>query len=368
MKRSYLIAGALALAAAGWIASGQLAGETPPKTGRKPPADLTAAETLPTVRVRSQRATWRTVETTLRGRTEAERKVQVKAETHGRIVEFAADEGDDVEAGDVLARLSAESRPAVLAEARALREQRRIEYEAARKLSEKGFRAENQLAAAKAALEAAEAAVARAQVELANTTITAPFDGIVGERMMEFGDYVEPGDPILRIVDLDPILVVAQVSERDVGRLWTGGPARVRLITGERVEGTLRYVAAEADSATRTFRVEVEVANPDGAVPDGVTAELVLPLERTLAHRVSPAVLTLNDDGVIGVKTIGPDERVAFRPVQIVGETTDGVWLTGLPEEVTLITVGQEFATEGQRVRPIDEATLDPLDAARGAS
>ena len=79
-----------------------------------------------------------------------------------------------------------------------------------------------------------------------------------------------------------------------------------------------------------------------------------------IAHRVSPAILTLTDDGMIGVKTLGPDNRVRFHPIQIIGDGADGVWLSGLPNRITLITVGQEFVAEGQTVRPIDEADLPP--------
>lgn len=373
MKRSYLIAGALALGAAGWIASGQLDGGAPAQQAQKPPADLSAGERVPTVRVRSQQAEPYTARVVLRGRTEAVRKVEVKAETHGRIVALGAEEGARVAEGAVIARLAEEDRPARLAEARALRDQRRLEYEAARRLSEKGFRAETQLAAAKAALEAAQAALAGVQVELDNLAIRAPFEGLLEHRAAELGDFVEPGDPVARLIDLDPVLAVGQLSERDLGRLSLGGPAEVRLISGETLAGRVRYIASEADPATRTFRVEVEVANPEGAVPDGVTAELVLPLETIAAHRISPAILTLTDAGAIGVKSLGPANAVEFHPVRLLGDSDDGVWIAGLPARVTLITVGQEFVRAGQTVRPIDERTLAPYvpegaEAAGGAS
>ena len=360
MKRSYIIAGILALAATGWMVSGWIGESDRPKTGRKPPADLSLAETVPTVRVRRQSAEPHTLEVILRGRTEAMRKVDVKAETHGRIVELAVAKGDRVEAGDAIARLSPEDRPARLIEATALREQRRLEYEASRSLSKKGYRAETQLAASKAALEAAKAAVTRAQVEVRNTVIRAPFDGVVSDRMAEMGDFIDKGDAIARILDLDPVLAVAQISERDMGRVWVGGPAQVTLVDGSQIDGTVRFIAAEADTTTRTFRIEVELANPTAAIADGLTAELRLRLGMIAAHRVSPAILMLTDDGVIGVKTLGMGNKALFHPVRIIGDGPDGVWLSGLPDRVTLITVGQDFVTEGQSVRPIDEATLAP--------
>ncbi len=361
MKQSYVIAGVLALAAAGWVVSGQVGPDDGiQKPARKPPADLTAIQIVPTVRVRTAFATQHRAEVILRGRTEAVRKVDVKAETYGRVIELKVEKGDRVEKGAVLARLSPEERPARLAEAKALREQRKIEYQASDRLSKKGYRAETQVAGAKAALEAAEAAVARARVALRNTTIRAPFDGLVVARAAEIGDFIDKGDPVVRIIDLDPVLAVAQIGERDRGRVAVGAPAWVTLIGGRRVSGKVRFVTAEAEPTTRTFRIEVELPNPSAEIPDGITAEIRLPLGDVTAHRVSPAILTLTNDGTIGVKTLGPDNRVRFVAIQIIGDGTDGIWLSGLPERVTLITVGQEFVTEGQIVRPIDEADLAP--------
>jgi multidrug efflux system membrane fusion protein len=360
MKQSYIIAGVLALAAAGWVASGQVGQDGRPKAARKPPADLTATQTVPTVRVLRSIAQPRQTEVILRGRTEATRKVDIKAETYGRIIELKVEKGDRVEKGAILARLSPEERPARLAEAKALRKQRKIEYEASLRLSKKGYRAETQLAGAKAALETAEAAVTRAQVALRSITIRAPFDGLVVARGAEIGDFIDKGDPVARIIDLDPVLAVAQIGERDRGRIEIGAPARVTLIGGREVSGEVRFVTAEAEPTTRTFRIEIELPNPTAEIPDGITAEIRLPLGEIKAHRVSPAILTLTDDGTIGVKTLGPDNRVRFRPIQIIGDSIDGVWLIGLPERVILITVGQEFVAEGQIVRPIDEATLTP--------
>lgn len=350
-KRSYIVAGLLTFGAAGWIASGQLTDGGAAPEPRKPPADLSAADVTPLVRVRQQAAEPRVREVVLRGRTEALHTVEVKAETHGRVVEILVTRGARVERDQIIARLAPEDRPANLAEAEALLEQRRMEHVAAVRLSKKGFRAETQLAAAKAAMEAAAAAVERARVELANTEIRAPFGGLVDDRTADRGDFVEKGDAIARIIDLDPILVVAQVTERDVGRLKAGIEGRARLVTGQEVTGTLRFVGATADAATRTFRVELEVANPEGRIPDGITAELRIPLEKAMAYLVSPAILTLTDQGVLGVKTLEADGTVGFHPVRILDSGPGGMWVAGLPEQTTFITVGQEFVAVGQAVR-----------------
>jgi multidrug efflux system membrane fusion protein len=368
MKHSYVIAGILAAGAAAWIASGQIAGSGGAPEARKPPAQLDAAERLPLVRVRRQTARPRVSEVVLRGRTEAWRTVEVRAETQGRVIELPVGRGDRVDGGQIVAQLAPEDRPAKLKRAEALLEQRRLEYRAAEQLSKKGFRAETQLAGAKAALQAAQAEVEYARLALDNTAIRAPYEGFVEERMIDIGDFVEKGDRVARVVDLDPILVVAQVSERDVGQLEVGAPGQARLIGDREVRGKLRFIGAMADPATRTFRVELEVANPDRKIPDGVTAEVRIPMDRIMAHLVSPAILILTDDGVLGVKTLEADDTVGFHAVRILENGPGGMWIAGLPEQTTFITVGQEFVSAGQRVQAVDEELLERSGAGGGTS
>jgi membrane fusion protein, multidrug efflux system len=359
MKRSIIFAVLLAVAAILWVASGQIGDGGAQPEAQKPPADLSALDLAPLVRVRVSSAEPHAVIDLLRGRTEANRLVEIKSETDGRITEVTVADGTRVSAGDVVAKVSAGDRPARLAEARALLAQRRIEFEAARKLSEKGFRAETQLAASQAELEAAEAAVKIAEVELSYTAIRAPFDGVVDKRLAELGDFVDRGDPVARLVELDPMLIVTQVNERDVLRLAVGAPGQARLMNGREVTGHIRHISAVADEATRTFRVELEVPNPDGAISAGMTAEIALPLSEVMAHRISPAVLTLADSGEIGVKAVDADSRAVFHPVQIVDTDHRGMWVVGLPDEITLITVGQEYVGDGEPVRAVSESEIE---------
>ena len=359
MKRSVIFAALLAVGATAWVVSGQFDDNAAEPEPQKPPADLGALDEAPAVRVRPSRAQTHAVVDLLRGRTEANRLVEIKSETDGRIIELTVDDGTTVKEGEIIARLSPGDRPARLAQAKALLAQRKIEYEADRKLSEKGFRAATQLAAAEASLEAAEATVKLAEVELAYTLIRAPFDGVIDQRLAELGDYVDRGDAVARLVELDPMLIVTQVNERAIQRLAIGAPGGARLLTGQTVEGRIRHISTVADEATRTFRVELEVANPDGAISDGMTAEIALPLSQIQAHLVSPAILTLSDSGLIGVKAVDADSRVVFHPVSIVDTDNDGVWVSGLPEEVTLITVGQEYVSDGEAVRAVSESAIE---------
>ena len=369
---SVTIALAIAAVAVLWVASGQYLGSAEPEA-RKEPAKLAELSEVPEVRVATQTAKARTDTLRVQGRTRADRKVMVQAQTHGRIEELLVEKGDVVEQGEVLAQLSQEDRPARLREARALLEQRRLELEAARRLNDRGHRSDTQLAAARAAFEEAQARVEQARSALDDTTIYAPFAGRVGETMAEVGDFMTSGRELLRLVDLDPLTIVGSVNERRVAQIATGTEAEAELVTGEQVTGTVSFVAREANDRTRTFEIEMDVPNPDGELRDGVTAQMTVPLKERVSHFVSPSILTLNDEGQVGVKVLDDDNRVRFMPVDILADKPDGIWITGLPETVTFITLGQNFVTLGQQVKPVTEADVSqrlentPLDLPQGA-
>lgn len=345
------IAAVIAFIAIAWVLSGQIGANEKPAT-RKPPHNATVV--VPQVRVAWFDADERVNALIVNGATAASRKVDLRAETIGRVIAVGAEKGAVVAKGDAIVRLAPDDRDARLSDARALVRQRQIEADAARQLQQKGFRPDTAVAASDAALEAARAQLARIELDIARTVLRAPFAGTLDRRPAEIGTYVKEGDLVATLIDLDPILVVAQVSERDIGKLALGKPGQARLITGETVEGTIRYIATAAEAATRTFRVELAVPNADRWLSDGVSAQLRLPLPPTRAHRVSPALLSLGDDGSIGVKSVNDDGRVIFHAVSIAGDGPEGIWLSGLPPRVRLITVGQEFVKPGQRVQPIE--------------
>ncbi|WP_417430042.1 efflux RND transporter periplasmic adaptor subunit [Kiloniella sp.] len=366
MKVSYLLAFILAVGTAGWVMSGQLSdssetGEAGQPEIKKPPVNLSVDAKIPSVRVQSQTAVPYTRYLTVRGRTEALRTVEIKSEASGKIIDLAVNKGDTIEAGKLVAKLDVNERSAKVQEFKALQEQRAIEYKAAKRLSQKGFKAETKLAASKASLESAQAELRRAQVDLSNTLIPAPFTGVLNNRTVEIGEYVDVGDTIGTIVDLSTILVVSDVSERLVPFISVGHTAKVRLITGQIIEGKVKYIASMADATTRTFRIEVAVPNPEFKIADGITAETVLTLNSMQAHKVSPGILTINSDGAIGVKTLGPNNIIEFREASILENTTNGLWLGGLPKDVTFVVIGQELIKDGQEVKAIDADTLKEL-------
>lgn len=344
-----LLAAGVCIATAAWLGSGYL------NAPEKKTINQSAENRRPyAVQVRVSVAEQREDIARVFGQTQAGRRVDIRAELDGRVTDVAVERGASVAAGALLIRIAPDERNAQLAEARALLAQYQAELEATRILVSKGNRAELDITAARARLESARALVARIEVELARTVVRAPFAGVIETRAVEIGSYLRAGDPVATLIDLDPIRIIGSISEREVGRLTVGKNARARLLNGQTLTGKIAYLATVADSATRTFRVEIEVPNPKNQIVEGLTTELQLPLGNITAHRISPAILNLNDEGRLGVKIVNAEQKVEFFPTQIVATSPEAMWISGLPPRVSLIVVGQDFVNPGQSVRPVE--------------
>lgn len=330
----------------------------------------------------------------LRGRTEAARQVTVASETSGLVVSEPIRKGAFVQAGALLCQLDPGTREATLAEARArlaeaegrvpeaqasvieanarVREAE-INVNVARELSEDGFASETRLISAEAALEAAKAGVQRASTgvasaqagieaaqagvaaaerEIERLNISAPFAGLLESDTTEIGSLMQPGAPCATIIQLDPIKLVGFVPETNVGQITVGAMAGARLATGEEVVGEVTFLSRSADELTRTFRVEVRVPNADLHISDGQTAEILVATEGRTAHLLPASALTLDNEGTIGIRVVGDGNIARFLPLTVMRDTVDGIWVTGLPETVDVIVVGQEYVTDGVPVVP----------------
>ncbi|WP_170437918.1 efflux RND transporter periplasmic adaptor subunit [Ruegeria arenilitoris] len=359
-------------------------------------AEASDASAVQAVGVVALRSTAREIDSAvlLRGETKAIRQVEVLAETTSTVISEPKRKGTFVEAGDLLCELDPGSRPAQLAQAKAAKleaESRVPEAEArleeaharvaeaeinliaARKLSETGFgsetrriaaeaemstakagikAAEAELKATEAGIEAAEAAVSAAELELDRITIEAPFQGLLESDAAELGSLMQPGSLCATVIQLDPIKLVGFVPETEVNRVTVGAPAQAQLVTGLQVEGRVTFLSRSADETTRTFEVEVTVPNPELLIRDGQTASIRIAAEGAKAHLLPQSALTLNNEGQLGVRTVGAGNIVDFVPIRLLRDTADGVWVGGLAETVDIIVVGQEFVTAGVVVAP----------------
>ena len=331
----------------------------------------------------------------LRGETAAARLVEVRSETSGQVVNEPLKKGTTISQGEVLCKLDPGTRQATLAdavaslaeararvpetqakldEAKARLAEAKINFNAANKLSEGGYASETRVASAEAAVRAAEASIAsatagfestrskiqsaEASVAIANKEIerislTAPFDGILETDTAELGTLLQPGALCAKIIQLNPIKFVGFVPETELGRIIKGSTATAKLINGQEIQGTVTFVSRSADQTTRTFRVEIEADNAELSISTGQTSEISIASDGTQAHLLPQSALTLDDSGTLGVRTVNEKSQVVFFATDLIRDTMKGVWLKGLPKRTNVIVLGQEYVTDGVKVKQV---------------
>ena len=292
----------------------------------------------------------------LRGTTQAARHIEMRAETSGRVVSQPLPSGTAISEGQVLCELDAGVLEAQLAEAKAQLANAAANNNVASRLAESGFGAENSAISASAALESARARVLSVERQLSQLRIAAPFDGVLENDSAEIGSLLQPGGLCATILALDSIKMVGYVPEIDVINLSVGQLAGARLLSGREVIGKVTFIARSADPLTRTFRLEVTVDNDDLSILDGQSAEIGIAFAGEKAHLLPQHVLTLNNEGTLGVR-IDDNSEARFVAVDIIRDAPEGFWLTGLPPEVDVIVTGQEYVTDGRAIAVTKQET-----------
>jgi len=306
-------------------------------------------EKIITVRASEFEAEDKTYFLTIRGRTEVEKKVMLKPKTSSTILK-KLDKGSFVKKGQTICTLDPENRSAALDEAVANKTKAQLQYDAIKQLADEGYRSENAVATADAALKGAIARVEMATNELNNTKINAPFDGYIEDVLVEVGDLISPTQPCAKLMQLDPITVAGEVTEKNIELITENQLVDVKLLDGSNLKGKIDYVSKSANPSTRTYKVEALVANREGLIREGLTADMKVPLKNVKAHLIPSYLLSLNDLGDLGIKIVNQN-IVRFIAIQIIEDTPEGIWVAGLPSSVTIITVGQEYVMDGQKIK-----------------
>ena len=286
----------------------------------------------------------------VRGRTEAARTVSVRSETAGIVAATPAVEGTYVTRGTVLCRLNVDAREASLAQARAALRSRELTRQATEELAAKGYRSQTQVLQDLANLDSARAALRQAEIALEQTNIRAPFNGVFDRRDAEVGAYLAPGQPCGTMIELNPLLIVADLPETEAGKFKVGAQAVATLVSGDALNGVVRYIAQDADPQTRTYRVEISAPNPRLTARSGLSADVRVSAGQGPAHLIQVSSLVLDSAGRQGVRYVDEGNVVRFAPLTLIEETAAGAWVAGLKGSVRVITVGQSYVAEGQKV------------------
>ena len=407
MKKSIFIASFILLVVVGWIGSGQftdvnaqddtsLSTESSNETIEK----VVVEDTGNKVEVKEFNFSQIDQSIELQGQTTHNKKIDVKSETTGNIIDIAFKRGDKVSKGDELIKISIENRKELLNSAKKdldrlnkeleLNEQNKInrlsqnkeliklyeiEFASAKQLIDKGLSSKSKLSLASFNLANARsdqedilitfeseqssigAQIANVKSQLKNieldidkTIINSPFSGIISDKMIEESEYITPGNIMFTIIDLNPIKIQGYLSEFDVNKVSLGTKAIIENTNSLKKNGIISFISPSAETSTRTFEITIEADNADLSFKSGITTKITIAGSELKAHKIPPSILTLQDDGTVGVKAVNDENIVIFYPTISVKDTVDGIWVSGLPDKVNLIVTGQEYVAVGESV------------------
>jgi membrane fusion protein, multidrug efflux system len=348
-----------------WVATGEFSSvgsaqneaQAPAETAEQPKAALRTVAVITPPRLQHARAI------RISGHTEAEKRVTLATRVMGVIESLPVKQGERVERGDLVMRLDASDKEAAIRMAESVVTQRQAEASAAERLVAGGNAPKLQADQARATLATAKSQLETARAELAQYEIYAPYNGLIDRVPVQRGSTILAGAEVATLINLDPLLAIGEVSERDLRYLKLGNEADIKLVDGKTVKGTLRYISRDASSATRTFRIEVAIPNEDKALPAGMTAEITLLADQTDSVMLPRSVVTLSSDGDLGIRAVDKDNKVVFFPIDLVDDTPNGLVLAGIPADARVIVAGQDLVTEGSEVKPVeaDAATIKKL-------
>ena len=366
LRGSHLVSLAILAGIGGWMFTGELieGGQADPNA--ETIADRQAKLTNNAFRVRivELQPSERTRTLSIRGRTQAESMVSVRAETGGTVETRAVEKGQMVKPGDLLCVIDKGVRQTQLDQAKAVLRQAQEDYDANKLLVERGFATNTKLRGLKAALDTAVAQLATAEQDMSRTEVRATVSGQVQTPYAEVGDNLRTGDVCVTLMETNPMLFSGQVPEREIGAIKPGMSASVNLISGDTVGGTIRYISPVADANTRTFNIEIEMPNPERKLLDGMTATADIDLDPVEAYQINPSWLTLADDGQIGVRSVSTQNKVQFNPVKIIAMDEKQAWVDGLNPGLRVITLGQNFVAAGEEVEPLTQQQMEALEKA----
>lgn len=364
-KAHRLIALIVLIVAGIWVGTGKFSSvgseaEDKAEADAQAPAEVVTARTVAAV---APIFTDYAREIRLSGVTQADKQAMLAARSAGIIASLGAEQGMDVAADTLILQLEGADVIAGVETAKAALEQAKENLAIGEALFKRGSLAEFELTSRRAAASAADGALAQAKAALDRLQLKAPFAGTVDSVTVEVGEFVQPGAPIATLLSLDPIVVKAEVSERDVGFVSAGSRAMVRLVNGVEMEGLIRHVAMQASQATRTFAVEVALPNADRKIPSGMTAEVRLYADKQEAVFVPRSIITISDTGDLGLRVVGDDKIAAFAKVDILDDSEQGLVVTGVPKDKLVIVAGQDLVSNGDKVEVTEMTVAQAAEA-----
>jgi len=366
LKSSYLMAGAVALAVAGWMLSDDLFGKAD-GTASQDTASSTSTSTAPAVTAKNGLPETGLLETGLlvsavevknqpitriiraSGVSKAKFEITVSAKVGGQIISLNAIEGNDVAAGDVLVRLDKGTLADQINAAKANLEVAKRRREVTERLAKENFSAPLEQAERAAAYAMAKVNLRKLEEQLSDTVIVAPVSGLLETVHVEKGERVRRDTATATILGLDVLSVVVAVPQNEVSRIKIASKVKVQIAGNGSRHGIVSKIASKSNPATRTFDVTIDLPNQDRKLRAGMSVEATIDAGSLQAFAMSPAHLSVAENGILTAK-IAVDGKAVALPVEVIRAGAETVFVSGLPDDAILLTVGQGFVEDGGAV------------------
>ena len=187
------------------------------------------------------------------------------------------------------------------------------------------------------------------QNEFNKVALFAPFNGILLDGHKIGGELVMPGEKVYELIDLSSLKIFGYINENEILSISLNNEVTISIL-GEEIEGKIDYISPISDPNTKTFEIVVKVDNKNYRYKDGLSSMISIKKGEVLAHKISPSILALGNDGALGVKVINDESKVMFKEIQVIEDTSEYMLVTGLNEKEQLIIVGQQYVSTGEEV------------------
>ncbi len=285
------------------------------------------------------------------GTTLADKDIRFSAETAGRLEYLAADLGDHVKKGQVLARIDYQMLKAQKNQAQAAYDLAKKTYDRLSKLREEALISQQQVDEAKNNLDQADAALNIASVSLNHTVVRSTISGVVTNKLVEQGEYVTPGAPLLQVMDYSTIVVSASIPEKEAARISKGTPVKVRIdALNEAFEGTVRVLVPSANAASKTYELRLNIPNKDHKILVGMAANYSIDMNTyndVVVAKQDVVIEEENNRRAVFVNDDGKARRVDVTLGAIAG---DLVVVNGVDVGAQLVVSGQRDLVDGQPI------------------
>ena len=270
--------------------------------------DLLLSENLFKVKSMTSLATEINRTVNISSTSEAYRKIEIQSEITSKIEKVLKTKGSLVKDNEVIVKLE--------------------EYDSYKKLFNNGLISKN---------------------EFNKIALLTPFEGILLDGHKIEGELITPGSVVYEIIDLSKIKIIGYVNENEINGITIENTVEVKILD-KKIPGIIDYISPIADYDTKTFEIIVIFDNSDLQVRDGISAELIVYKDKIKVHKISPSVLSLGENGDIGIKVLNKDNEVIFKEIEIIEDTSDYMLISGLDDEENIITIGQQYVSSGDKV------------------